>query len=106
MGHEFPSFLFRTGVPGGRLLMVLLIPEDRRLSRSLWFNCHFLFFVVLCFFFFFSVALHTPSGAVSMVVRSRGSSLSLTDPLAEVRREAPDLAEIAEEGEKRSFVSD
>ena len=31
-----------------------------------------------------------------MVVRSRGSPLSLTDPLAEVRREAPDLAAIAE----------
>ena len=31
-----------------------------------------------------------------MVVRSQGSSLSLTDPLAEVRREAPDLAAIAE----------
>ena len=51
-----------------------------------------LFFV--CFILF--VALHTPSGADSMVVKSRGSSLSLTDPLAEVRREAPDLAEIAE----------
>ena len=67
--------------------MVLLIPEDGRLPRSHWFNCHFLFFFV---------ALHTPPGAESMVVRSRGPSLPLTDPLAEVRREAPNLAEIAE----------
>ena len=90
-------------VLGDRFLMVLSVPEDKTFPCIHWFYFLSLFFVCVCLL---SVALHISHSADSTVAGDRDPTLPLIDPLAEVRREAPDLAAIAEKvrGNPPSFI--